>query len=115
MKEKRFLKDFGKWLQSLRKSKKLSQEMLAELTALHSTHISKMERGVINPSLVNLYKISKAFNMTLSDMFHIPSKKEKEKEIIISTVSALLRKQNTKIVRSIENFISDILKFVKSK
>lgn len=113
MREEKFLKALGKWLQSIRKSCGLSQEMLAEITDLHPTHISMMERGVINSSIGNLYKISKALNMTLPEMFTIPSQKESKKDLILRRIVVLLRKQNLKTLTSIEKSINVFIEFTK--
>lgn len=59
---------FGKHLRKLRLSKKLTQEELAEKAGLHSTYIGQIERGVRNPSLINLYKIAKALNITAGEL-----------------------------------------------
>lgn len=113
MNDKEFLINFGKRLQSLRKSQGLSQETLAELTELHPTHISKMERGVVNASIVNLHRISRTLNMTLSEVLNIPSKKEGEKNLILQRIIALLRKQDSKSLKYIEKSITEFIKFTK--
>ena len=53
----------------MRKIKKLSQEKLAEIADVHPTYIGKIERGEMNPSVVFLEKIAKAFNLSLSELF----------------------------------------------
>lgn len=52
--------DFGKQLRKLRKEAGYSQEELADLAKLHPTYIGQIERGLRNPSLVNLQKLAKA-------------------------------------------------------
>ena len=47
----------------------LSQEDLAELVNLHRTYIGSVERGERNISIENIQKISKALNITLSELF----------------------------------------------
>ena len=53
-------------LRELRKVNDFSQEKLAEKADLHPTFIGKIERAEINPSLVTLEKIAKAFNLPIS-------------------------------------------------
>lgn len=115
MNGKQVLVKIGKRIQLLRKEHKLSQETLAELTELHPTHISKMERGVVNASIVNLYRISKALEMTLSELFSMPSRKRNEKEIIIQKLVMLLRKQKVTALKYIEKTIVDFTNFMEKK
>ncbi|NRA86232.1 MAG: helix-turn-helix transcriptional regulator [Rhizobiales bacterium] len=59
---------FGKKLQKLRKNRELSQESFAEISGLHRTYISSLERGDRNPTLTTLFSISKALNITISSL-----------------------------------------------
>ncbi len=52
-----------------RKDLKLSQEKLAELVDLHYNYVGKIERGEKRPTLITLYKIAKALDMKLEDLF----------------------------------------------
>jgi transcriptional regulator with XRE-family HTH domain len=58
----------GKKIQGLRKDNKFTQEKLGELTGLDRTYISDIERGVRNPSLKSLQKLSKALNVPMSEL-----------------------------------------------
>lgn len=55
---------FGKHLRKLRKEKKLTQEQLADKANMHFTYIGQIERGLRNPSLVNLQKLAKALRVS---------------------------------------------------
>lgn len=66
MDEKSLLLSFGAKVKSLRLEKKLSQEDLAELCALHRTYIGSVERGQRNVSIVNIVKIASALGTTSS-------------------------------------------------
>lgn len=59
-------KSFGVRLQSIRKQQGLSQEKLAELSGLHRTYISSLERGCRNPTLTTLYAVAKALNVDIT-------------------------------------------------
>lgn len=59
------LEDFSKLLQILRKSRGLSQEKLAEMCELDRTYISMLERGIKNPTLQTLLKLSNALEIRL--------------------------------------------------
>lgn len=54
---------FGKHLRKLRSERKLTQEDLADMAGMHFTYIGQIERGVRNPSLVNLHKLAKALKI----------------------------------------------------
>lgn len=56
--------DFGRNLRRLRQKQKLTQEELADRAGLHFTYIGQIERGLRNPSLVNLHKLAKALKIT---------------------------------------------------
>ena len=60
---------FGKKVRKVRKLKGLTQEELAHLSSLHSTYIGQIERGVRNPSLINIHKLVKALNVSISEIF----------------------------------------------
>mgnify|MGYP006277979073 CR=1 FL=1 len=60
---------FGKNLQKIRKERGLSQEKLAELTDLHRTYISDVERGKRSISLNNISKLAKALNIDEYELF----------------------------------------------
>jgi transcriptional regulator with XRE-family HTH domain len=61
-------KNFGLRLKKLRISKGISQEKLGELADLHRTYISEVERGKRNISLDNIYILSKALGVTISQL-----------------------------------------------
>ena len=62
------LMKFGNKVRSLRESKKMSQEQLAELAGLHRTYVGGIERGERNPTLLNLLKIARALEVPLSEL-----------------------------------------------
>lgn len=54
---------FGNHLKKLRLERKLTQEELADRAGVHSTYIGQIERGIRNPSLVNLHRLAKALRV----------------------------------------------------
>ncbi|MGL1955845.1 MAG: helix-turn-helix domain-containing protein [Colwellia sp.] len=50
---------FGKVLKQIRKEKKISQEKLALEAGLERVHISRLERGIYQPSLSTIFSIAK--------------------------------------------------------
>ena len=113
MGDKSFLIKIGKRIRSFRVSKNISQETLAEFTDLHPTHIGKIERGEVKTTITTLRKIVKALDITLSEMFELKIKKEEseEKDLILSKIFSLLRKQDIKSLKYIEEILVKIIAF----
>ena len=61
-------KQFGENVRSLRSRRGLSQEGLAELSGLHRTYISGIERGVRNPTLSIILQIANALKVRPSEL-----------------------------------------------
>lgn len=59
----------GSRIRELRNAIGLSQEKLALAAELDRTYIASVESGKRNISIVNLEKIAKALNCSLSDLF----------------------------------------------
>jgi len=62
-------KIFGKNLRTNRKKRGFSQEKLADLSGLHRTYISDVERGTRNISLENIQKIADSLGIKITDLF----------------------------------------------
>lgn len=62
-------KILGQEIQRHRNNKGWSQEYLAEMTGLHRTYISQLERGLKSPSVRVLNHITNALNLTMSEFF----------------------------------------------
>lgn len=60
---------YGQAIRSIRQSKNISQEQLADLSGLHRTYISDVELGKRNVSLENIEKIAYALDMNMSTIF----------------------------------------------
>lgn len=53
-----------------RKRKNLSREDLADSTTLHLNLIGRIERGETNTGYENIYKICKALDIKITDLFN---------------------------------------------
>ena len=62
-------------LRELRQKKGVSQEKLAEAIDSHQVYISEIERGLKEPSLSFLMKLSNLMGMSLSDLIVLVEKK----------------------------------------
>lgn len=63
------LKIFGKRIKELRKKNNMSQEKLAEKTGIHRTYLGVIERGEKSISIEIIEKLSKALNISISELF----------------------------------------------
>lgn len=63
---------FGQKIRAIRKSQKISQEVLADKCGLHYTYIGAVERGECNLSFDNIEKISKALGVTMGELMTVP-------------------------------------------
>ena len=63
----------GSALQAARAQAGLSQKQLAALSGIDQSDISKIERGVANPSVATLDRLAKALGGKLDIRFHIPA------------------------------------------
>jgi len=59
----------GRNLKKLRKKCLLSQKQLANNCDIEISQISRIERGVINTSVNNIFKIAKALNIEVKELF----------------------------------------------
>jgi transcriptional regulator with XRE-family HTH domain len=57
---------FGEVIRNLRKTNKISQEKLADISKLDRSFISLLECGRKQPSLVTIFQLSKAFHLPAS-------------------------------------------------
>ena len=65
--EKELIK-LGNRISECRKNLNLSQEKLAYICDFDRTYISLIERGKRNPSYLNLLKLSKGLNVSISEL-----------------------------------------------
>lgn len=70
MNDQEFLNKLGHKIRILRDNKKLSQDGLAELTNSDRTHISNIETGKTNPSIMYLKQIADGLNIDISELFN---------------------------------------------
>lgn len=63
------LKYIGKTVSNQRIFLGLSQEELSKKSGIDRTYISRIERGIVNPSILILYKIARILKMTMNDYF----------------------------------------------
>jgi len=101
--------NLGKNIQSYRKLNRMTQEKLAELVDVEINSISSIERGKYFPSPENLTKISKALNVSLSDLFTFEPKHTSEDYIkeILSNIEFI--KDDATKLRAVSLFVKNLL------
>lgn len=62
-------KKFGLNVKYIRESKGWSQDYLSEVSDLHRTYISGIERGVRNPTIEIVEQLADALNVPISELF----------------------------------------------
>jgi transcriptional regulator with XRE-family HTH domain len=62
---------FGEVIRELRKANQISQEKLAELSNLDRSFISLLECGRKQPSLITIFQLAKAFNLSASKILSL--------------------------------------------
>jgi transcriptional regulator with XRE-family HTH domain len=67
--EQIFIKKFGERLREIRINKKLSQEMLANDANIPINQIGRIERAEISTSISTLFKIAKALEIPIENLF----------------------------------------------
>ncbi|MBE2206503.1 MAG: helix-turn-helix transcriptional regulator [Saprospiraceae bacterium] len=63
------IRAFGQRLRQLRKEKGLSQEALAFAADIELSQISRMERGIINTSISQVFQIAQALGVSPAALF----------------------------------------------
>ena len=66
------LKAFGAHIRHLRQQKNLSIQALADLCNIEYSQLSRIERGIINTSLSNVFAIAEALNIPSKELFDFP-------------------------------------------
>lgn len=61
----------GKKIKSIRESKGLTQQNLADLCDFEKSNVSRIEAGRTNITVKNLYKISKALGVKISEIIDL--------------------------------------------
>jgi len=97
---------FGDNLKTIRKSKKMSQEQLAEKVNVSRQSVSKWENGEAYPEMNNILELCKIFNCKINDLVHTDMSDiaSLDEEIIMNVVKFNESKQNH--VKTLSNVIS---------
>lgn len=69
------LKDLGRRVKEIRRSRQLTQEALAEKLAMLPSNYARIEQGRMNATVDTLVRIAKALKVSVSDLFTKPESK----------------------------------------
>ena len=99
---------FGDNLRQIRKSKKMSQEQLAEKVNVTRQSVSKWENGEAYPEMNNILELCKIFDCKLNDLVHtdMADISSLDEEIVMNVVKFNEKKQ--KEMKNLSNVISSI-------
>ena len=99
---------FGDNLRKIRKSKKMSQEQLAEKMNVTRQSVSKWENGESYPEMSNIFELCKVFNCKLNELVYpdMSDISSLDEEIVMNVVKFNEKKQ--KEVKTLSNIIAMI-------
>ena len=60
---------FGRKVREIRKAKGLSQEALADLSGIDRSYMGHIERGQKNVTLLKIYQLADALNVSITNFF----------------------------------------------
>jgi transcriptional regulator with XRE-family HTH domain len=60
--------ELGKRVRTRRARLEISQEDLADRSGLHRTYVGHLERGEVNPSLLNILKVAAALDIDAGEL-----------------------------------------------
>lgn len=98
----------GNKIRQYRTEQSYSQEILAEKSELTTTYIGQVERGVTNPTVNTLYKITGALCITLADLFiDINTSKESDSPELLHFLQ-YLRQLSPERIQLIHQFLKQL-------
>lgn len=101
----------GLRLKGIRLDKGLKQENLEEYGFSHR-HYGKLERGLVNPTLETLVRLSEIFEVDLSDLFAFMGENEEvseNAEAVAIKIRQLLKENDEEKIRKLKIFLEEIL------
>ncbi len=69
LRDEKYIKEFGINLQKIRQSKKLSQEALANASDVSLAQITRIERGIVNPTLCTIKSLAIGLEIKTNELF----------------------------------------------
>ena len=107
MNEELFKKLFGKKIKNISKSRKLTQEKLAETIGIEPAHLCKMENGTHFPSLKTLLKLVNILEIEITDLFTFNPQKQNP---LLEKLHFELTNLNDKELKFAHEIITNLIK-----
>lgn len=109
-------KQFGKRIKQIRKAVKLTQESLAEKAGLSVEYISRLERGVSQPSFKTFEALAKSLNVNAKDFFDFKGtvvfrdkkKEARQKKEYIDAISPELQEMEVRELTVVYNVLKGL-------
>ena len=98
---------FGKRIRELRKSRKITQEQLAEIVGLDAKQIGNIENGAGFTTMMTLEKFAKYFEIEIYELFTFAHQKPKEQ--LIKNLISLIRNANENDLKIITKVVNSLL------
>ena len=112
MDDKELARDVGAVIAARRKAKGLTQAQVAETLAIEKETMSRIETGVISPTLPRLRQLSEILNCPIGDLFRLPSDNMEEQAATISEMMAGLPAPERALLMG---FVADVVKLFRAK
>lgn len=112
MDDKELARNVGAVIAARRKAKGLTQAQVAETLAIEKETMSRIETGVISPTLPRLRQLSEILNCPIGDLFRLPSDDmEKQAALIAEMMVDLPAPERALLVE----FVADVVKLFRAK
>lgn len=98
---------FGKRLQEIRKTRKLTQLMLAEKVEVDAKYISRIESGISSPSFEMITKFALALEVQPELLFRFPESENKED--LLKGINQKLENTDLAGLKVISKLIDDLI------
>lgn len=86
----KLVEKIGLRIRGLRKAQGLTQEKLAEKAEISYKYLGEIERGEINPGIINLFKIANGLSLSLKEIVSIDMKSASEESLLREEILGLL-------------------------
>ena len=106
--------DIGKRLSKLRRSRKMTQETLAEKLDVSTKHISHVERGCAALSLANLVEICRIFDCSL-DYLVLGDSNNATLKYLPDTILSILNSGNASDISTLTRYLEIYAELYKQK
>ena len=94
MDPEQFRRSLGQMIRRLRREKRLTQEVLAELASVNAKHLGEVEQGKANPTVGILLKLASGLELEMSELFLGSESTGRDDALIYGEIMALVRRLN---------------------